>query len=165
MLNRSAYTRGLEIMTDTTVHPSEQLVLNAMTTLAGLLRANMYDYDRTATMYPESQPSEAHRYGSSDELIRDARRYGHFFDEPTMRTFKTKTYDLFGGRFLVISDKSDWAPRDYRVVWLYQHKPTCDNAAHIHKSVETTETRFSSLAKARKFAQELAELTDLIAKA
>jgi hypothetical protein len=74
--------------------PSEQLILNAMTTLAGLLRANMFDYDRNALAYPEAQPSEAHRYSCSDELIRDARRYGHFFDDDAMRTFRTKTYDL-----------------------------------------------------------------------
>jgi hypothetical protein len=152
-------------MTETTVRPSEQLVLNAQFTLAGLLRQHLYEYDRYVVMYPESMPTEAHRYGCSDELIRDARHHGHFFDDSTMRSFKTKTYDLIGERFLVISDKSDWSARDYRVVWIYQHKPTCDNAQHIHKSVQPTETRFASLAEARKFAFQLAELTDLIASA
>lgn len=154
-----------ETINAVTDRPSEQLVLNAMTTLAGLLNAHLYDYERSAQVYPDTMPSEAHRYGCPDELIRDARRYGHFFDEQTMRTFKTKTYELVGERFLVISDKSDWAPRDYRVVWITQDKPTCNNADHIHKSVQTTETRFTSLAQARRFAREVAELLDLIAKA
>lgn len=148
-----------------TERPSEQLVLNAMTTLSGLLRKHLYDYDRSAIAYPESLPTEAHHYGCSDEFIRDARRYGHFFDEGTMRTFKTKTYDLVNGRFLVISDKSDWDARQYRVCWIYQHKPTCNNADHIHKSVETTDTRFPSLAQARKFATEIAGLIALIESA
>ena len=148
-----------------TERPSEQLVLNAMTTLAGLLRKHLFDYDRSAMTYPESLPTEAHHYGCSDELIRDARRYGHFFDEPTMRTFKTKTYELINERFLIISDKSDWAPREYRVAWIYQHKPTCDNVNHIHKSVETTNTRFPSLAQARKFAHDMAGLIKLIESA
>lgn len=152
-------------MNTTIERPSEQLVLNAMTTLAGLLNAHLYDYERSAKVYPESMPSEAHRYGCSDELIRDARRYGHFFDESTMRTFKTKTYELVGERFLIISDKSDWAPRDYRVVWITQDKSTCNNPDHIRKSVNTTDTRFTTIAQARRFAREIAELLDLIAKA
>lgn len=143
-------------------HSTEAEVTTALEELADLLRQHLYDYDRNAATYPESLPTEAHRYGCSDELIRDARRYGHFFDEQTMRTFGTKTYDLVNERFLVISDKSEWAPRDYRVVWIYQHKPNCNNDAHIHKSVETTETRFKSLAQARKFATELARLVAVI---
>jgi hypothetical protein len=145
--------------------PSEQLVLNAQVTLAGLLRKHLYEYDRYAVMYPESMPTEAHRFHNSDEFIRDARRYGHFFDENTMRSFNTKTYDLVGERFLVTSDKGDYGPRSYRVAWICQDKPTCDNANHISKSVQTTETWFRSLAQARKFAVELAELIDLIDKA
>jgi hypothetical protein len=149
----------------TTARPSEQLVLNAMVTLEGLLRAHLYDYDRTAEVYPESLPTEAHHYGCSDELIRDARRYGHFFDEQTMRTFRTKTYDLVNGRFLVISDKSDWGPRDYRVAWVTQDKSTCNNPDHIRKSVQTTNTRFRSLAQVRRFATDLAGLIKLIESA
>ena len=152
-------------MNTTTERPSEELVRNSMVTLAGLLREHLYEYDRHSALYPESLPTEAHHYTCSDDFIRDARRYGHFFDEGTMRRFNTKTYDLVGERFLVISDKNNDAPRDYRVVWIYQHKPTCDNAQHVHKSVQPTETRFTSLAKARKFAEDMAELISTIESA
>lgn len=149
----------------TTDRPSEELVRNALVTLAGLLREHLYEYDRYSELYPESLPTEAHRYTCSEDFIRDARRYGHFFDEGTMRSFKTKTYELINERFLLISDANDWDGRTYRVVWIYQHKPSCNNASHVHKSVETTETRFKSLVKARKFANELAELISLIERA
>jgi hypothetical protein len=149
----------------TTDRPSERLVMNAQVTLAGLLRKHLYDYDRTAQTWPESLPTEALHYGSPADFIREARYYGHFFDESTMRTFKTRTYELINERFLVISDKSDWGPREYRVVWIYRHKPTCDNANHIHKSVQPTETRFRSLAQARKFAHDIAGLIKLIESA
>lgn len=154
-------------MNDTKTRPSEQLVRNAQMTLAGLLRARLYDFDNAERVYPESMPMEAHRYGCSGEFIRDAQRFGHFFDEATMRSFRTKTYELIGERFLIISDKSDWGPRQYRVAWVYQNKATCNNADHIRKSVETTDLSksFASLTQARKFAHNVAELIDLIQSA
>ena len=147
---------------NTTLATDMDLRRNAMVTRDKMLESALYNYDRSREAYPESLPGEAHRYTCSDEMLREARQYGHFFDESTMRAFKTKVYDLVDERFLVISDRNDWDGRFYRVCWIYQHKPSCDNASHIHKSVEVTETRFSSLAQARKFARELAGLLNLI---
>lgn len=127
-------------------------------TLHDFLMEHTYSYESYREMYPESMPDRAHRYTCSEDFIRDARRYGHFFDESTMRTFKTKVADLIGERFLILSDKFDNEARHYRVAYIYQHDSNCNNPDHIRKSVERLETKFSSLAQARKAARTLTEL-------
>lgn len=128
-------------------------------TLHDFLMEHVYEYERYRELYPESMPTEAHRYTSPDDFIRDAKRYGHFFDERTMRSFNTKTYELIGERFLIMSDRMDsGTPRQYRVGYIYQHKATCNNPSHVNKSVERLETKFITLAAARRAALLLAKL-------
>lgn len=152
-------------MTNTATN--SDLKRNALITLEKLIDQHIFDPERTRVNYANSLPDKAERFRNEDELMREAQRYGHFFDEATMRAFRTKVYEIYGGRFLVISNRANWAgaTREYRVVWLYQQPPTCNNKSHIHKSVGTLETRFPSLNAARKMARELVGLLDLIDEA
>jgi hypothetical protein len=116
-------------------------------------------YARNREHYAYSLPSEAIRYRSSDELIRDQSSY--YFTPDTQRTFKTKIDQFYDGRFLVISNRYgyDGAQRFYRVVWAVELPATCDNASHRKVSVEELGTDFPTLDKARRAALKLAQLT------
>jgi hypothetical protein len=116
-------------------------------------------YARNREHYGYSLPTEAIRYQSSDELIRD--QTGYYFTPDTRRTFKTKIDQLYDGRFLVISNRYGYegARRFYRVVWAVELPATCDNAQHRKVSVEELTTDFPTLDKARRAALKLAQLT------
>lgn len=116
-------------------------------------------YGRNREHYAYSLPSEAIRYGSSDELIRD--QSGYYFTPDTQSTFKTRVDQFYDGRFLVISNRYSHtgARRFYRVVWAVEFPSTCDNPSHRRVGIEQLDRDFPTLDKARRAALKLAQLT------
>lgn len=126
------------------------------------LAEHLFDWQRDVESYAYSLPQNALRFGASDELIR--RADGHYFDESTLRTFKTHIHELYDGRFLVVSNRYGYegAPRHYRIVWLSLTDATCAVESHRKTVVSDLKTEFATLGQARTAAKRLAMLTAIV---
>jgi hypothetical protein len=129
------------------------------TALDEFLKEHLLDWERDVQHYAYSLPQNAMRFSASGELIR--RADGHYFDESTLRTFKTHIHELYDGRFLIVSNRYGYpgARRHYRIVWLSLTDPTCANESHRRTVVSDLKTEFETLGKARTAAKRLAALT------
>ena len=122
-----------------------------------LLRENMTegDYERATTHYPYSLPTRAVAFVGDVARLRAAvnESGSHFFEPQAMRFFRSKIAPgrVIGGRFFITSEQfvdgeGNAHPREYYVRWVYRAPET-----EMLQS-DRFETRFSSLAWARAFA-------------
>jgi len=83
----------------------------------------MEELSRAIEVYSYSLPNRAVTFTNEDHLIREVTSSGsHYFDQATMRAFGSKINELYGGRFLVTSDRHPDG-RLYRVVYFYEPSP------------------------------------------
>jgi hypothetical protein len=119
------------------------------------LDAHLYDYPTTWRHYPSSLPQNSLTFTSSDQMARQLAAHGNsWFGADEMRIFRTRIDNLYNGRFLVFSNRHDYAgaTRTYHVMWVYAQPESS------HWSTCKLETAFPTLNKARKAASELAAM-------
>lgn len=108
------------------------------------------DLARTIKWYPYSLPDRAIQFSNEDDLVRKVTSSGSFFfSRETMRAFGCKINELYGRRFLVMSDKHPDG-RLYRVAYFYRHEESRLQAERLGWYMGT-----GALEKARKLAKLL----------